>query len=201
MRGSLLILLIPLRLAAQTDSLTHKQGLADMLLEYMAMQYPAEDLDGDVLYVSVHRQTLFHLRAGRIIAQYVISTSAMGLGAERGSGRTPEGLHHIAQRIGQGVPPGGVFRDRVFAGERASGSVSEGDLITARILWLDGMEPEVNNGGSVDSRTRGIYIHGTPDEASLGRPSSHGCIRMSDADVIALFDQVPVGAPVVILDN
>jgi hypothetical protein len=94
-----------------------------------------------------------------------------------------------------------VFCDRVFGGERATGSAPNADLITTRILWLDGMEPLVNKDGDVDSRTRGIYIHGTPDEISLGHPSSHGCIRMSDADVIALFDHVSVGAPVVILDN
>jgi L,D-transpeptidase YbiS len=31
----------------------------------------------------------------------------------------------------------------------------------------------------VDTLRRFIYIHGTPDEAKLGTPVSHGCIRMS----------------------
>jgi hypothetical protein len=30
------------------------------------------------------------------------------------------------------------------------------------------------------------YIHGTPDEASLGTPASHGCVRMLDRDVVEL---------------
>ncbi|HEY1052804.1 MAG TPA: L,D-transpeptidase [Prosthecobacter sp.] len=41
-----------------------------------------------------------------------------------------------------------------------------------------------------------MYIHGTNDEASIGRAASHGCVRMRNRDVIALFDQVPVGTPV-----
>lgn len=30
------------------------------------------------------------------------------------------------------------------------------------------------------------FIHGTPDEASLGKPSSHGCVRLSNRDAIDL---------------
>jgi len=40
---------------------------------------------------------------------------------------------------------------------------------------------------------RYIYIHGTPDESHLGKPLSHGCIRMSNNDVIELFNLVPIG--------
>ncbi|MBK8580821.1 MAG: L,D-transpeptidase [Flavobacteriales bacterium] len=100
-----------------------------------------------------------------------------------------------------GVPPFGVFESRQFTGKTAIDSTGKDDLITSRILWLGGMEPGVNEGGTVDSMQRGIYIHGTGDEASLGRPSSHGCIRMRNSDVIQLFDEVPTGALVVILDN
>jgi hypothetical protein len=178
-----------------------RQGLADMLAEYLSVRYPGTDTDGDLLYVAVRRQRLFHLRGGRVIGAYVVSTSAQGLGAQRDSEQTPEGLHRVVRRIGEGVPPGGVFRERVFSGEFAGDGEADTDLITSRILWLDGLEPQVNLGGNVDSRTRGIYIHGTPETAGLGTPSSHGCIRMSDEDVIRLFDRVPLNALVVILDN
>lgn len=202
MRGMLLIIALCLRgvsYAQQADS--SKQGLADLLIEYLAMKYPDADTDGDLLYVAVQRQRLFHLRARRVIAEYVISTSANGLGTLRDSERTPEGLHRVVRRIGEGVPPGGVFRERVFTGEYAREDEVDADLITARILWLGGLEPLVNQGGEVDTRDRGIYIHGTPDTAGLGTPSSHGCIRMCDADVIHLFDRVPVNTLVVVLDN
>ncbi|MGH2845519.1 MAG: L,D-transpeptidase, partial [Thermoleophilaceae bacterium] len=51
-------------------------------------------------------------------------------------------------------------------------------------------------------RWLGIYdgagIHGTDQTYSLGTAASHGCIRMSIPEVIELYDQVPVGAPIYI---
>lgn len=44
----------------------------------------------------------------------------------------------------------------------------------------------------------GYLIHGTTNEASIGQASSHGCIRMRDDDLVWLFENVPVGTPVVI---
>lgn len=61
--------------------------------------------------------------------------------------------------------------------------------------------PGTNAGGDVDSHERCIYIHGTAEEATIGTPSSHGCIRMRNQDVIGLYDQVPLGTLVMILDN
>ena len=77
----------------------------------------------------------------------------------------------------------------------------ERDWILTRILWLSGMESGRNRGGQVDSMRRYIYIHGTPDEAPLGLPLSHGCIRMRNAQLIELFDQVPVGTEVEIVEG
>ena len=187
--------------ATAQDSAHPRQGLADMLLEYLSVRYPGEDFNGDVLYISVWHQRLFHVRGQRMLAAYVISTSNAGLGEQQDSHRTPVGLHQVEEKIGEDVPPGGIFRERQFSGEVASGAQDNEDLITSRILWLGGLEPGVNQGGLVDSHDRAIYIHGTADEASLGRPTSHGCIRMRNADVIELFDQVPIGTLVVILDN
>ena len=72
------------------------------------------------------------------------------------------------------------------------------DLVLTRIFLLDGLEPGVNKGRNeqgqnVDSRDRFIYIHGTNDEANLGRPVSHGCIRVSNEAVLALFEFIPEG--------
>ncbi|HVL82244.1 MAG TPA: L,D-transpeptidase family protein [Actinomycetota bacterium] len=44
-----------------------------------------------------------------------------------------------------------------------------------------------------------LVIHGTPNPASVGRRSSHGCIRMRKADVEDLFERVPVGTEVFIV--
>lgn len=192
--------------AAQADAMAttpaqRKQPLADFLIEWMQVRYPEAPLEGDVLYVSVQSQRMYLVVEGRMQAEYVISTSRNGLGGAKNSERTPEGLHHVVRKFGAGVPAYGIFRGRQFTGEIAREGSRNNDLITSRILWLDGMEPGVNEGGAVDSMQRGIYIHGTADEASLGTPSSHGCIRMRNADVIALFDRVPLGTLVVILDN
>lgn len=191
---------------AQADDLAlagppPKQALADFLLEWMEARYPGAAVDGTVLYVSVRSQRLYLVSGGEMQAEYVISTARNGLGARMDSHRTPEGLHRVVRKFGAGVPAYGVFEQRRFTGTLAMPGTAGYDLITSRILWLDGLEPGVNEGGTVDSMQRGIYIHGTADEASLGMPSSHGCIRMRNQDVIALFGRVPLGALVVILDN
>ncbi len=178
-----------------------KQVLADFLVEWMEARYPQAAVEGNVLYVSVKSQRMYHVVAGEMKSEFTISTARNGLGEARNSNRTPQGLHRISRKIGQGVPAFGIFKSRSFTGAVAQPGTSNEDLITSRILWLGGMEPGVNEGGTVDSMERGIYIHGTADEANLGTPGSHGCIRMYNADVIRLFDEVPVGTLVVILDN
>jgi len=180
-----------------------KQGLIDLLMECMEARYPGHPADGDLLYVSVARQRLFHVRGGMLLTEFPIATSSNGLGSAQDSYRTPTGLHRVAEKHGEDVPPLGILKDREFSGALVDPDFSgvDKDWITSRILWLDGLEPGVNKGASVDSYERCIYIHGTANERSVGAPSSRGCIRMRNADVIALFDQVPVGALVVIFDN
>ncbi|MBL8010386.1 MAG: L,D-transpeptidase [Flavobacteriales bacterium] len=180
-----------------------KQGLADMLLEYMAARYPGTALDGHILYVSAQRQRLFHVVDGRMQGSYLIATAKAGLGCTVDSHCTPPGLHRVAEKIGDGLPLGAVLKDRLPTGEVAdlARADSARDVITSRILWLEGLEEGANRGGTVDSHERYIYLHGTGDESSLGRPTSMGCVRMRNVDIVALFDQVPIGALVVILDN
>jgi len=45
---------------------------------------------------------------------------------------------------------------------------------------------------------RYIYLHGTPDGVALGVPGSRGCVRMRNEDIIALFDLIAPGTPVLI---
>ena len=186
-------------LAAATPAT--KQVLADFLIEWMQARYPTAPSEGCVLYVSARSQRMYFVREGVLEGEYVISTARNGLGEKRNSGQTPQGLHRVASKIGAGVPVFGIFKARQYTGEIAQPDSNGGDLITSRILWLDGMEPGVNAGPGQDSMERGIYIHGTADVISLGSPSSHGCIRMRNSDIIRLFDKVPVGTLVVILDN
>jgi hypothetical protein len=69
----------------------------------------------------------------------------------------------------------------------------EDDLILSRILWLDGAEA-----ANANTKERYIYIHGTNQEERIGTPASHGCVRMTNADVIDLFRRLRVGSEVVI---
>lgn len=158
----------------------------------------AVDLSCGVLLVSIGRQALWRLRAGAHAVRYDVSTSRYGNGCAEGSNQTPLGVHRIEQKIGDGAPSGTRFRGRQPVADGGSGHPADADPITSRILWLRGLEPGRNSGAGCDSYTRYIYIHGTPHEAAIGSPASIGCIRMRNADVIALYDVVAEGTPVVI---
>ena len=133
-----------------------------------------------------------------------VSTAARGAGEDKDSFRTPRGAHVVRARIGAGAPLNAVFVGRRPTGEiytPALGRAYPGrDWILTRILWLSGLEPGRNRLGDVDTMQRYIYIHGTPDEVTLGVPGSHGCIRMRNRDVVELFDRVPAGTKVRILE-
>lgn len=144
---------------------------------------------------SLFENTSPPLRSGvenlRFVKKISCSTSRFGIGQVEGSNCTPLGLHRIAEKIGAGEPAGTVFKGRKIIGHTSQPEFADAK-ITTRILWLDGLEPGFNRGGNVDSHARYIYIHGTADQKSLGRPASHGCIHLADADLIPLFDLLPV---------
>jgi len=75
------------------------------------------------------------------------------------------------------------------------------DWILTRILWLSGCEVGKNRLHNIDTMRRYIYIHGCPDEDIMGVPSSHGCIKMRNSDVIELFDWVKIYTTVLIKDS
>ena len=150
--------------------------------------------------VSIPQQTLTVFDGTQILAHFSISTAANGAGCQKNSGCTPTGQHIIRAKIGEGEPINSVFVGRRATGEICSPELMaefpNRDWILTRILWLSGTEVGVNRLGDVDTMQRYIYIHGTPDDVALGQPGSHGCIRMRNTDVIALFNMVPVGTPI-----
>lgn len=137
-----------------------------------------------------------------LLREYRISTATNGLGEASGSHCTPRGRHRIADKIGAGQPLYAAFRARVPTGEIWTPALDMAepgrDWILSRILWLEGLEPGKNAGGTVDSHDRYIYLHGTSEEYRLGTPASHGCVRMANRDVAELFDLVEVGTEVTI---
>ncbi|GAB6068247.1 L,D-transpeptidase [Methylothermus subterraneus] len=152
------------------------------------------------LWVSIPAQRLYQVDNGIIIKTYPISTASKGPGELLGSGCTPRGWHVIRAKIGSGLPSGAVLVGRRPTGEIYDSSLArrypERDWILSRILWLSGLEIGFNRLGTVDTLRRFIYIHGSPDHLIDGQPRSHGCIRMRNADVIELFEQVRVGTKV-----
>lgn len=145
-----------------------------------------------VLIASVAGQAISLFENEKFVIFFSCSTSRFGIGQQEGSNRTPLGLHRIAEKIGAGEPAGTVFKARKAIGHTSQPEFADAK-ITTRILWLEGLEPGFNQGGDVDSHQRYIYIHGTADQASIGKPSSCGCIHLADADLVPLFDQLPSG--------
>ena len=96
------------------------------------------------------------------------------------------------KKIGGGEPVGTVFKSREIVGHTSQPKFADAK-ITTRILWLEGLEPGLNQGNNVDSHERYIYIHGTANQATIGEPASCGCIHLADADLIPLFDLLPSG--------
>jgi lipoprotein-anchoring transpeptidase ErfK/SrfK len=130
---------------------------------------------------------------GAVVASWPVSTSKFGLGTEPGSYRTPTGKFVISDAIGGDAPLWAAFEGRLATGEIATPG-GEDDSILSRILWLDGLDAD-----NANTRERYIYIHGTNQEALIGTPASHGCVRMRNADIADLFGRVGPGTPVEIL--
>ena len=150
-----------------------------------------------LIRVSIPDQRLELLEGGVAVASYPVSTARNGPGERRDSGCTPRGWHRVRIKIGAGLPLNTVFVGRrptgeIYGSELAAG-YPERDWILTRILWLTGLEAGFNRGGDQDTLRRYIYIHGCPDEAPMGIPLSHGCIRMRNQDVLDLFDRVEAG--------
>jgi lipoprotein-anchoring transpeptidase ErfK/SrfK len=168
------------------------------------MQTPRLDAlppsEGVWLEVDIGRQCLVCWQGEQRLGEWSVSTGLAGTGQHEGSGCTPLGWHYVRAAIGDGLPPGSVFRGRRHTGETFSQSLAEAhperDWILTRILWLCGLERGFNRGGAVDSQRRYIYLHGTPPDQPMGVPRSHGCIRMRDADLLEVFALAPPGTPV-----
>lgn len=157
----------------------------------------------DYLLVSVDQQKLWHF-CGDQCDTYSVSTARAGRGCVQDSQQTPTGVLRVAEKIGAGAPAGMVFKARQATGQLwSTWPTPDDNLITSRILWLDGLEPGHNAGSNaagegVDTKQRYVYIHGTNQFAKLGSPNSHGCVLLADAAMMQLFDRVPVDSLVYI---
>ena len=152
----------------------------------------AAPLSADMI-VSVPDQELALVDRGKLIAHYSISTSKFGTGDSNASYRTPLGTLFVSAKIGDRLPAGAVIKNRIPTGEIVAADAPGRDAIVSRVIWLRGMETQ-----NQKARDRCIYIHGTPEERRIGKPSSFGCIRMRSRDIIDLYDRVHIGTHVLI---
>lgn len=144
--------------------------------------------------ISVAEQKLVVLRDGGWIKKFPVSTSKFGLGDSYGSYKTPLGKLRVCEKIGNDLSAGAVLKQRHATGEVLPVNAPGRDPIVTRIIWLDGLEPQ-----NANARSRGIYIHGTVEEAKIGEAVSYGCIRMRSKDVVEVFDDIPLDTPVSII--
>ena len=146
------------------------------------------------LVIDSREQIALLCRNGSVFRRYIVSTAANGLGCILGSNCTPHGKLTVAEKIGDGVREGSIFRGRKATGELWSPdplnplASSQEDLVLTRILWIDGKESH-----NANTLERCIYLHGTNHEKLLGTRVSHGCIRLSNKDILELFDLLQVG--------
>lgn len=84
--------------------------------------------------------------------------------------------------------PDMIARDRALARYRDGVAPGPTNPMGARALYL------YQNGRDTLYR-----LHGTSEYWSIGKAASSGCIRLLNADIIALYDSIPVGAKVVVL--
>lgn len=141
--------------------------------------------------ISIGTQRLRLYDDRRLVRDWPCSTSRFGIGFTEGSNKTPLGWFKVKEKHGEEADSGTIFKARKPVGHWTPGMETKSDLVLTRILWLHGAEPRNEN-----TFLRYIYIHGTNDEQSIGRPASHGCVRLRNRDVIDLFDLVPEGTPV-----
>lgn len=155
------------------------------------------------LQVHIPTQKLYVYENNIIVRDYSISTAKNGAGELNGSEMTPRGWHIIRAKIGTNQPSNTVFVKRRPTGEIYTPELRKlnptRDWILTRIFWLSGLEPGKNRLANVDTMRRYVYFHGTPDENIMGTPGSRGCIRMSNKDMVELFDKVSVGTKVCVL--
>src|SRR2546430_14954348 len=129
------------------------------------------------------------LETGGTPAVNPFSPSKSGLGDGWVSLATPLGPLRFPKKSADTAPVGAFFHTRRFTGEILQPNTPGRDPIITRIIWLRGLEAE-----NAHAYNRGIYIHGTPEEKTIGRPASYGCVRMKSSDVSSLYAQLSIGA-------
>ena len=146
------------------------------------------------LHLSIGQQRLQVHGPQGIFRTYTVSTGKNPPSNRVDSRGTPTGWPRIAEKYGDGLPPGEVLIHRRPTARHFTefSDWRERGYVVTRILRLEGLEEGINRGigpdGRIcDSRRRCIYIHGTCFKDRIGDPHTAGCIAMAHGDLIELF--------------
>jgi L,D-transpeptidase ErfK/SrfK len=124
------------------------------------------------LVLNLKKRRVFVYQGQKIIASYPVAIGRRGW-------ETPTGQFRVIQMV----------RDPVWEHPFTGQLVPSGrnNPLGARWIgfWTDGQNF--------------IGFHGTPQENLIGRAVSHGCVRMRDRDIKALFEKVQVGTTVTVI--
>ena len=123
------------------------------------------------LILRLNQRRVYLYQGEQVVASYPVAVGKEGW-------ETPTGSFNIMQKI-----ENPVWQDPWTGEVRSPGPNSALGLRWIG-FWTDGKDV--------------IGFHGTPTINSIGQAASHGCVRMRNEDVVALFEQVEVGTPVIV---
>lgn len=129
-----------------------------------------------VLLLHIGDNKLYLYENGKITHTYTVATG-------QSIYPTPQGLFHI---VNKRFMPTWVNPDPNGWGSSMPATIPPGP---SNPLGLRAMDWDAS----------GIRFHGVPpsEYSSLGHNASHGCVRMTEEDIIQLYDLVDVGTPIV----
>jgi lipoprotein-anchoring transpeptidase ErfK/SrfK len=124
------------------------------------------------LLLNLKKRRVFVYQGQKIIASYPVAIGRRGW-------ETPTGQFRVIQMVREPV------WEHPFTGQLVPSG--KNNPLGARWIgfWTDG--------------ANFIGFHGTPQENLIGRAVSHGCVRMRDQDIKALFEKVKIGTSVIVI--
>lgn len=145
--------------------------------------YPRIDTIEKLILVNKQKNFLYFYSEGILVKKYSVSTGQFDW-------YTPEGEFHVSNKIEY---PRGKSPDAPM-GPRWMGLAVPYSYDRRGNKTDGGPDPRAPVGQK-------FGIHGTNDESTIGTHASGGCIRMYNQEVLELYDMVPVGTKVRIINN
>lgn len=152
----------------------------EVLKEHLETGDTATIVDGYSQKMFIVEKTMFGFKFHQ---SFTISTAEKGFGNKPHSQKTPTGLHQVRKNK---MPKGEL--GSIIKGSRATKTLVKDvknannknkDKLTTAAIFIEG--PDTPS-------SRGIALHGTNSENDLGKPKSHGCIRLSNKDILKIHE-------------